>query len=224
MTQTPGWPAELTRTTARQIRALREHARLSAQQLADRMADEIGGSYTRTQVTNLESGRRETITVGEVLAFARILGVAPLMLVFPLGSPDAVEVLPGTSTDTWTAWQWATGDIAGDDVVGELQGRIVQPNQIVNTYRRHQQGLAVLAYAGSDSDERVLDAAASRLAAARIEMHRAGWALPAIPASVHERVRRPMAGWGYVEDPPGTIRAAAVDTSLGFTDDGDVLT
>lgn len=206
MTQRRPWPTALTAVLARQVRRYRDAAGLSAQQLAERMTAEVGSTYTRTQVTNLESGRREAITVGELMGFARILGVPPLMLVLPLGEAEAVEVLPGVTVDPWTAWRWVTGEIPAEGLTpAESRDWTVQfiGNPVVSCYRRHEVAVTSYPYAQS---EKSLQKVARDVAAARIQMHQNGWELPPIPDAVAELAREPMLGWGYIEEPPGTIK------------------
>jgi transcriptional regulator with XRE-family HTH domain len=99
--------------TGRQVRRYRTDPwrprRMSAEQLAAAVTG-LGLPYTRAQVTNLEAGRRNSITVGEVLAIAAVLEVPPLLLIFPFGDEQAATYLPGKTADTWDAAQWFTGD------------------------------------------------------------------------------------------------------------------
>ncbi|MEU3099903.1 XRE family transcriptional regulator [Streptomyces sp. NPDC006967] len=59
---------------------------------------------------NLESGRKTSITVAEVVVLADVLGVPPVALLFPLGSSATVEALPGREVSTWDALAWFTGE------------------------------------------------------------------------------------------------------------------
>jgi hypothetical protein len=54
--------------------------------------------------------------VPELLILADVLGVPPLMLLFPVGWEQATEVLPGTVADPWHAAQWFMG-YTGDPAV-----------------------------------------------------------------------------------------------------------
>ena len=58
---------------------------MSVQKLAD-VTDELGMPIPRSVLANLESGRRETVTVAEVLVLAAALDVAPIDLICPSGS------------------------------------------------------------------------------------------------------------------------------------------
>jgi hypothetical protein len=41
---------------------------------------------------------------------AKVLRVAPIELVFPLGQVDSVELFPGEQVPTWSAVKWFTGE------------------------------------------------------------------------------------------------------------------
>lgn len=122
MTHEPSWPAALARNVGEQVRRLRnrEGSKMSAQAFADALT-EFGLPYTRAQVTNLEAHarttegskapriRRATITVGELIAFAAVLRVPPLNLLFPVGREPSTELLPGRNLDTYEASMWFAG-------------------------------------------------------------------------------------------------------------------
>ena len=74
VTQNDDWPARVAATVAREVRRYRESQRpkMSAQQLADRTA-ELGAPIPRSVLANLESGRRETVSVAEILVLAAAL-------------------------------------------------------------------------------------------------------------------------------------------------------
>ena len=103
------WPQRLTATIARQVQNVRGERRMSAQQLADATAA-LGHAMPRSVIANLESGRRDTVSVAELLVLARALRVPPLELVFPLGREEMVELLPGETVATWDAARWFTGE------------------------------------------------------------------------------------------------------------------
>lgn len=99
----------MTRAIGQAVQRLRgrEGRNLTGQQVVDKLAD-LGVEMTRAALTNLEAGRRETVSVHEVYALAAVLGVAPLTLLVPdLGA--TVELLPGRSTDGARLAQWIAG-------------------------------------------------------------------------------------------------------------------
>ncbi|MFO7250488.1 MAG: helix-turn-helix transcriptional regulator [Actinomycetes bacterium] len=103
------WPARLARTVAGQVRAYRELRGMSAAELADACAA-LGLPISRSAIADLESGRRPTVSVAELLVFARVLHVPPIELLCPVGRADAVEILPGRKTPPWTALRWVSGE------------------------------------------------------------------------------------------------------------------
>jgi transcriptional regulator with XRE-family HTH domain len=101
VTQTD-WPARIAATVASQVRLYRRERKLSGQKLVDKMA-ELGLKFPRSVLANLETGRRETITVAELIILARALEVAPLELLIPAGG---AEMLPGVLWSHQDASQW----------------------------------------------------------------------------------------------------------------------
>ncbi|WP_219413925.1 hypothetical protein [Pseudonocardia nigra] len=89
----------------------RRRGRMSAQRLADR-CEELGYAIPRSVLANLESGRRETISVPEWLVLSAALRVPPLLLLFPLGRVETVEPLPDVEVSPLSALDWCeTGHI-----------------------------------------------------------------------------------------------------------------
>lgn len=104
---------EILPRTLRYHRA--ERLRLTAQQLADRVA-EIGGALSRQAISKIENGNRG-VSVNELVVLAKALGTSPLMLLFPEGTHSGpVELLPGQVFDIWQAALLFTGEahIASD--------------------------------------------------------------------------------------------------------------
>jgi len=103
----------VTRTVAREVRRHRDRRKMSAQQLADRTA-ELGMPIPRAVLANLESGRRDVVTVAEVLVLAAALGVTPTELFCPVGFDEEIELLPGRAADPLSGSQWINGQLALD--------------------------------------------------------------------------------------------------------------
>jgi len=104
---------------AREIRRHRDRRKLSAQQLADRTA-ELGSPIPRSVLANLESGRRDAVTVAEVLVLAAALGVAPTELICPVGFDEQIELLPGRMADPLSGSRWVSGQLVLDVTRPEL--------------------------------------------------------------------------------------------------------
>jgi transcriptional regulator with XRE-family HTH domain len=155
MTQAEDWPRRLTAGVAEQVKRLRG-GRMSAQQLADATA-ELGHPVARSVIANLESGRRDTVSVAEIVVLARALGVPPLLLVFPVGSNATVELLPGEIVDTWSGAKWFTGEQpfpnSGEDIE-ELPTSYFreQDRLIAEWYRARDRVMAARAEVGRRAD------------------------------------------------------------------------
>jgi transcriptional regulator with XRE-family HTH domain len=95
-----------TQEVARRVKELRGKRGLSAAALAKRMT-ELGVKWDRSIVANLEGGRRQTVSVAELLALALALNVAPVHLLVPIDGPDEPYwVTPGLTyrRDGVRAW------------------------------------------------------------------------------------------------------------------------
>lgn len=135
MTQNPNefdWSTRLALAIAGEVRRHRQAQGLSAQQLSDRCS-ELGLPIQRSVLANLESGRRTTVTVAEVLVLAGALGIAPAQLVFPAGYQPSVEALPDKETGPLNAIDWFAGQAK---LGGGLPSRGYTP---ITSLRRHTQ-------------------------------------------------------------------------------------
>jgi transcriptional regulator with XRE-family HTH domain len=103
------WQIRLTGVVADEIRRLRAERRMSAQQLADR-CEQLGLTIPRPVLSNLENGRRESVSIAELLILARALEVSPILLVAPVGRQERIEISPGRSAATWDVFQWFVGE------------------------------------------------------------------------------------------------------------------
>lgn len=103
------WMAQVGRTITTEVRRLRVEQGLSAQQLSDR-CKQLGMEIPRTVLSNFENGRRTNITVAETLVLGAALGVPPAALIFPAGTLEEVEILPGERMDPMLAIEWLSGE------------------------------------------------------------------------------------------------------------------
>jgi transcriptional regulator with XRE-family HTH domain len=108
-----GWQGRQTAQIAREIRRHRDRRKLSLQRLAD-STDEFGMPIPRNVLANLESGRRDYISVAEVLILAAVLSVSPMELICPAGYDEVIELLPGRMMDPLQASRWVDGELALD--------------------------------------------------------------------------------------------------------------
>lgn len=122
------WQRHVARVAGREVLRHRSRRKLSAPQLADRTAA-LGMPVPRSVLADLESGRKDTITVAEVLVIAAALGVAPADLISPVGFDEQIELLPGRMMDPLQAAKWVYGeftlDVTGSaTVLAESDGSI----------------------------------------------------------------------------------------------------
>ncbi len=138
------WPSRLTAVIASQVQRLRA-GKMSAQQLSDATA-ELGHPLARSVIANLESGRRDVVSVAELLVLARALGVPPVLLIFPLGHEPLVEVLPDTKLPTWQAARWFVGDDpfpgSGDDVEESPVAYFREQDRLLSDWQQARRSLA----------------------------------------------------------------------------------
>ena len=109
MSQPPLTPHKVIAARMRQLRTGRGW---SAQRLSEEMS-KVGVPWDRSIVANLESGRRRTVSVEEMLALAYVLSVAPVHLVVPpVGQDDKTPYavvpnsgeIPNPPPDTVRGW------------------------------------------------------------------------------------------------------------------------
>ncbi|TLF52027.1 helix-turn-helix domain-containing protein [Nocardia cyriacigeorgica] len=107
---TTNWDADVARRVGQAVRHLREaeQPKLSAAKLAQRTADS-GYALTKAQISDLELGRKKTVTVPELLVLASALNVWPAWLLFPDLPDGKVEAVPGRHIRSVDAADWLTG-------------------------------------------------------------------------------------------------------------------
>ena len=106
---------------------------MSVQQLSDAV-ERLGMIIQRPVLSNLENGRRDTVSIAEWLVLAAALQVPPLLLLFPVGRVDVVEPLPGVEVSPWAAVNWAEH--------GRLTGLVESDAKdalAIHEYRRHEE-------------------------------------------------------------------------------------
>lgn len=98
----------ITDVIGRRVRETRKRQGLTAQQLADLMRD-CGVAWNRSIVANLENGRRQDVTVVELLALGRVLHVAPIHLLVPPTNDGTFHVTPNEAQPPSMARSWIRG-------------------------------------------------------------------------------------------------------------------
>lgn len=95
---------------ATRVRELRQRRGLSLQQLADLCAEAGFPDLGRQVLTKLENGRRESVSIAEVLALAYVLDAPPVSLFVPLDGRTQLQLTPDIQLSGFTALGWVTGD------------------------------------------------------------------------------------------------------------------
>src|SRR5690606_3552306 len=94
---------------ASRVRALRKGRGWSAERLAKEMS-KVGVPWERMVVTKLETRRRKSITVEELLALAYVLDVAPVYLLLPVNDERApYAYTPDRTAEVWRVREWVRG-------------------------------------------------------------------------------------------------------------------
>lgn len=96
-------------TIGRRIKELRRRRGVTAEGLAE-LVSATGLRCDRWTVTKLETGRRQNVTIVELLAFARVLDVAPINLLIPPTDEGTFYVTPVESVPPSEARAWLRGD------------------------------------------------------------------------------------------------------------------
>lgn len=102
-----------THEIGKRIQAARQSRGLTAQGLSD-LTETYGYGVSRNTIASVETGRKELITLKELVTIARALEVAPLALMYPLDvkAQASIPADPPTSVPGWHAARWFTGEYA----------------------------------------------------------------------------------------------------------------
>jgi transcriptional regulator with XRE-family HTH domain len=95
---------------------------MTLQELSDRCT-KLGYPIARSVISKLEKGHRQTVTVDEVQILAAALHVPPVLLLFPLGQAQQVEVLPDVVVHPWDAIRWYSGELPATSDSPDFAGR-----------------------------------------------------------------------------------------------------
>jgi transcriptional regulator with XRE-family HTH domain len=128
---------------AARVSELRRRKDMTAAELGRRMTA-LGVKWDRFAVANLESGKRQTVTLTEWLALARVLDVSPLHLLVPLEEVE-FNVTPEESVPASRARAWLRGgeplsgtdqrifrsEVPLDELPAPTQGRLTIEGQAV---------------------------------------------------------------------------------------------
>lgn len=98
------WAADVVQRVGAEVKRLRGSSG-SAQWLSERCA-ELGYPIGRATISEIEVGRRKTVSVPELIVLAAALDTSPVCLVYPGPYKGRVEFLPGNSEMEYDAAQW----------------------------------------------------------------------------------------------------------------------
>lgn len=152
MTTWKHWTDDLVKRVADAMKSIRVADALSAANLATRTG--VGKPLTRAVISDLETYRKKTLDLSELLTLAAALDVSPLSLLLPNVLED-VEMLPGKRITGIEALAWLLG--VGGDVPGivgvfncgdrslQLAVKIVEVDNLLKIQRynasQHERGL-----------------------------------------------------------------------------------
>ncbi|WP_016890806.1 helix-turn-helix domain-containing protein [Mycobacteroides abscessus] len=111
MTTWRAWSDELTMRVAKAVKSRRIALGLTASELADRTA--VGKPLTRAVISDLETGRKKSLEVSELLTLAAALELPPILLLFPDYPDGTVELVPETERGNPDAVNWFSGSWPG---------------------------------------------------------------------------------------------------------------
>jgi transcriptional regulator with XRE-family HTH domain len=122
------WASEWTRLIGKNVRTIRKAKSLSTQRLSDLCSERAGFEVPRNTIVNLETGRKESISVQELVAIALASETPPVSLLYPLD--QEVEIAPGQRRNAFHAVEWFSGrwgPIAPHEYA-DSDHRLVDPN------------------------------------------------------------------------------------------------
>lgn len=119
------WPDEITARIASEIKRLRGDR--SGQWLSDRTA-EIGLRVSRSTISEIETGRRKSITVTDLILLAAALDTAPIALIYPGPYLEkTVRISPKwPELPEIVAVEWFTGELNSVSPVPGDDSRLIQ--------------------------------------------------------------------------------------------------
>lgn len=103
------WQKEMTATVGvnvKKLRADRSHLWLQNE------TEKLGFRVSRSGISELETGKRSSISVAEWLILARALEVAPVVLLMPDYPDGEIQYLPGHHAMGYEVAEWITGQRA----------------------------------------------------------------------------------------------------------------
>ncbi|MFG1855007.1 helix-turn-helix domain-containing protein [Actinomadura geliboluensis] len=185
-----------TQVVSRQVRELRTRRGMSAQALADRCAELGMPDLKRQAITNLENGRRATVTVDELLVLAYALDVPPVMLFVPLDGETRLQITPDHDVPSLDALIWVTGEQGPKDPHRKARWR-----QTIGPLSQHRDVWRLIEWVDRNKrrgDQEAFDENLRTLGRALDLMIENGITPPELPADWAETIR--ARGWTEYPD------------------------
>ncbi|WP_091465372.1 helix-turn-helix domain-containing protein [Paenarthrobacter nitroguajacolicus] len=119
------WASSVSARVGKNIQKARKEASMSAQDLSNG-CEEAGYLIPRSTIANIESGRKETVSLQELTVIAYVLGVPPLMLIFyPYDAAEVVQAVPGRDQLAVDAAENFAFSRHGESPLGELGEKVM---------------------------------------------------------------------------------------------------
>lgn len=101
------WQKEMTDRIGKQVEFLRGD--MTALKLSE-LTERLGMKISRSALSDLENGKRKSISLAEVLVLSAALKVPPALLIWPDYPDGLTEFLPGRETPSFQAANWFGGE------------------------------------------------------------------------------------------------------------------
>lgn len=101
------WQKEMTDRIGKQVEELR--GEMTALKLSE-LTEKLGMKISRSALSDLENGKRKSISLAEFLILAAALEVPPIFLLWPDYPDGLTEFLPGLATRSFEAANWFGGE------------------------------------------------------------------------------------------------------------------
>lgn len=100
-----------TTSIGQRMQTERKRQEMTAQGLAD-VTERLGYAVTRNTIASLENGRKELLSIQELVVIARALEIAPIALMYPVETNDTVRVPadPPVEVPAFRAARWFSGE------------------------------------------------------------------------------------------------------------------
>lgn len=175
--------SKITQCLAAQVRTYRRRQDLTLAQLAEKCAELGAPQLSYSALANIERGatadakrKPRDVSLDELAVLARALDVPPVMLLFPIGTGQRVEITPGFDITAWDAAQWFSGELF---LAPEGSSHFATP---VYLYRQHAEWVDKFIAAPEAEQDKLREATEQMLQNIRAEMRRHGITPPDAPA------------------------------------------